>query len=164
MRGLCWLKNQTAHPQTTQDAWESSGSIVWDCEPACPSLACPWPCANNINPFFLHLLFVCKAWWANEGHIDVSLLPNVLKSQGLFPFLLTERSGLVFKGKKPFSSFCSFSFFTSYSETQLAKKSNFTLSVPERINTVKLHWISTATFFSLALFQTHNLGVNMQLK
>lgn len=130
--------------QTPRDVLESSGSIVWDCEPACHSLTRPWPSASNRNPF-LPLLFVKP-----DGLMKAILMCHFLtcsRAKAFFPFLLTECSGLVFKGKKLFSSSCSFSFFTSYSETRLGKKSNFTLSVPERINTVKLHWISTATFF-----------------
>lgn len=119
--------------QTPRDVLESSRSIVWDCEPACPSLTCSWPSASSRNPF-LPLLLV-KPDGLMKAIPTCYFFLTCSRAKAFSPFLLTECSGLVFKGKKLFSSSCSFSFFTSYSETLLAKKSNFTLSVPERINT-----------------------------
>ena len=97
--------------QKPRDVLESSGSIVRGGERACRSLTRLWP-SKKKNPFFFFFFtsVVCKARWANEGHTDVSFLPlTCLRAKAFFPpFLLTEHSGLVFTGKKPLSSSCSF--------------------------------------------------------
>lgn len=99
--------------------------------------------------------FVCKSWCVISA--------NVLKSQSLFSLFFSQHSGLVFKGKSYSPLPVPFLSLPSIQRLDLQRKV-ISLSVPERIYTEKLHWIFMATFFFLAVFQTYNLRVNMQLK
>lgn len=131
--------------ETPRDVLESSRCIMWEK-------------SNNKNSFLA--LFVKP-----NGLMKVFLFAACLRAKAFLPLFLFTKS---FNGKKLLSSSCLFFLLLLllyHSETLLAKKSNFILSVPERINTVKLHRMTAATYyFFLALFQTHNLGVNIQLK
>lgn len=153
--GSLLTEKAKARPKCLRMCWSHQDPLC-ETEPACRGLTCPWPSASNRNPF-LPLLFV-KPDGLMKAILMCHFFITCSRAKAFPPFFWQNAVAWYSRVKSCSLPPAPFYFFTSYSGTRLAKKSNFTLSVPERINTVKLHWISTATFFSWLYFRPITWG------